>query len=532
MPSAPPSELPDDVAALRAIIAAQAEELAAARAGLTVKALEIEKLKVQLARLQRMTFGRSSEKLDREIEQLELTLEDLEADTPDVPDPAGDEPVDPLGDDAPAAEAPHRPRRVLPEHLPRDEVRHDPAADCPQCGGAMRPVGEDVTEILDYVPGRFRVIRHVRPALSCRGCESMVQSPMPALPVERGLPSPALVAHVLVAKYCDHLPLYRQSRIYARDGVTLPRALLAGWVGKAADLTAPLVEAVGRHVLAGEVLHADDTPVPVLSPGSGKTRQGRQWVYLRDERPHAGPAPPAVLYRYTPDRKGIHPQTELHGFRGLLHADGYAGFNKLYEPQDNAAPPVAEVACWAHVRRKIHDVHVATASPMAAEALALIGALFDVERQISGKSADDRLRTRRQASLPRLEAVRTFFETSLTKLPGKSDLARAMRYALTRWPALVRYAEDGRCEISNNAAERAIRPLALGRKNYLFAGSDAGGRRAAAIYTLIETARMNGLDPEAYLTTVLARIPQHPINRIDQLLPWNISLDEADRKAA
>ncbi|WP_404379499.1 IS66 family transposase [Caenispirillum salinarum] len=531
MPSAPSSQLPDDVEALRAIIAAQAEELAAARAGLTAKALEVEKLKVQLARLRRMTFGRSSEKLSREIEQLELALEDLEAEAAEAAEAEDEAPPEPTEADAPDQPAARR-RRALPEHLPRDEVRHDPADDCPACGGAMHTVGEDVTEILDYVPGRFRVIRHVRPALSCRTCESMVQTPMPSLPVARGLPSPALLSHVLVSKYCDHLPLYRQSQIYAREGVTLPRALLAGWVGRTAALVAPLVEAIGRHVRAGDALHADDTPVPVLSPGAGKTRQARQWVYLRDERPHAGPAPPAVLYRYTPDRKGIHPQTELQGFRGLLHADGYAGFNKLYEPGEDGVASVQEVACWAHVRRKIHDVHAATGSPIAARALELIGALFDAERRITGRPADERLRVRQAQSLPRLEAVKTFFDTSLRKLPGKSDLAAALRYALTRWPALTRYAGDGRCEISNNAAERAIRPLALGRKNYLFAGSDAGGHRAAAVYTLIETARLNGLDPQIYLTQVLTRIADHPINRIDDLLPWNIGQPNDDQKAA
>jgi len=528
------SELPDDVDALRAIIEAQAKELAAAKAGLQVKTLEIEKMKVQLARLQRMSFGRSSEKIAREIEQLELALEELEAEAPDVgaPDAMDDGADDEAAAaDTASAERQNQSRRRLPEGLPRHEVRHDPADDCPQCGGTMRTVGEDVTEILDYVPGRFRVIRHVRPALSCRSCESMAQEPMPSLPIERGLPSPGLLAHVLVSKYCDHLPLYRQSRMYAREGIRLERALLVGWVGKSAALVAPLVEAIERHVLAGGHLHADDTPVAVLRPGTGKTKQARQWVYLRDERPHAGPAPPAVFYRYTPDRKGAHPQTVLRDFRGVLHADGYAGFNKLYEAAEGAPPAVQEVACWAHVRRKIHDVHVATKAPIAAQALGLIGPLFDIERQIVGKPSEDRRAVRQTHSHPRLADLHAFFEASLCKLPGKGDLAAAMRYALGRWPALTRYANDGRCEISNNAAERAIRPLALGRKNWLFAGSDAGGERAAAIYTLIETAKMNGLNPQAYLTEVLTRIAGHPINRIDDLLPWNIGLTDAAPKA-
>ena len=529
MPSAPPA-LPDDIDALRAVIAAQAEELAAAKAGLKVRTLEVEKLKIQLARLRRMTFGQSSEKIAREIEQLELALEDLEAEAADLPEDAPQ-----VADSAAAANQPQtkpRPRRKLPGHLPRHDVRHQSHDDCPACGGTLRTVGEDVTEILDYIPGRFQVIRHIRPALSCRTCESMVQAPMPSLPVQRGLPSPGLVAHVLASKYCDHLPLYRQSQIYAREDVPLERALLAGWVGKAADLMAPLVEAVGRHVLGGGAVHADDTPVPVLSPGSGKTRLARQWVYLRDERPHGGPAPPAVLYRYTPDRKGEHPQAVLRDFRGLLHADGYAGFNPLYAPDGDDPPRVAEVACWAHVRRKIHDVHVSTAAPLAFAALERIDRLFDVERALTGQPAEVRRTVRQKDAVPLLDDLRAFFEAGLRKLPGKSDLAAAFRYALARWAALTRYTDDGRCEISNNAAERAIRPLAVGRRNWLFAGSDAGGHRAAVIYSLIETAKLNGVNPQVYLTTVLTRIADHPINRIEELLPWNIGLKRGTQTAA
>jgi len=530
-------DLPDDVASLRALILAEREQqaaveqaLAAAKAGLKAKVLEIEKLKVELARLRRMSFGRSSEKIDRRIEQLELLLEDIEESHPEF----GDEP-EAMASEAqgeslasPAA----RRRRQLPESLPRQEIRHEPAGDCSACGGSLRSVGEDVTEILDYVPGRFRVVRHVRPALSCRSCETMVQAPMPSLPVERGLPSPALLSHVLVSKFCDHLPLYRQSGIYAREGVLLSRSLLAGWVGKSAELVAPLVEAVARHVVAGGQLHADDTPVPVLAPGRGKTRLGRQWVYLRDERPHAGPAPPAVLYRYTPDRKGEHPCRELEAFRGALHADGYAGFARLYEGRDGSAPAVVEIACWAHVRRKIHDVYVSDGSPIARAALERIGRLFDIERELSGRPPDERRCQRQARSRPLLDDIETFFQSSLRRLSGKTELAAAMRYALARWTALTRYVENGRAEISNNAAERAIRPLTLGRKNWLFAGSDSGGHRAAAIYTLVETARLNGLNPQAYLTDLLTRIADHPINRVDDLLPWNIQLPDSQSATA
>jgi transposase len=515
--------LPDDVEALHRLIAVEREELAAARAGLMAKALEIEKLKIQIARLRRQQYGPSSEKMARELEQFELRLEELEA-----AEAAGPAAPTTLPDDAETtipAKSGKSGRRPLPAHLPRHEIVHEPSCACPSCGGALRKVGEDVTEILDYIPGRFQVIRHVRPAFSCRQCESMAQAPMPSLPIERGRPGPGLLAHVLVGKYCDHLPLYRQSGIYAREGVDLDRATLADWVGKAAWLLSPLVEAVATHVMAAEKLHADDTPVPVLAPGTGKTKTGRLWVYLRDERPYGGPAPPAVVYRYSPDRKGEHPRTHLARFRGFLQADGYAGFAPLYESQGGQAPAMTEVACWAHVRRKIYDVHLATKSPIAAEALECIGRLFEVEREVNGLVPDTRRQIRQARARPVIDELAAFLEDSLPKLSGKGELAGAMRYARGRWEALTCYLDDGRLEISNNAAERAIRPLALGRKNYMFAGSDAGGERAAAIYTLVETAKLNGLDPEAYLRDILGRIPDHPINRIAELLPWNIAKD-------
>lgn len=528
------SNLPTDTAQLHAIIAQMKQdlkdketalstketELETAKAGLQFKALEVEKLKIQLARLRRMNFGQSSEKLNREIEQLELQLEDLEGDTPDI-----DEPIQESSSGNEDKKKTSSPRRKLPEDLPRDEIVHDSHEDCPDCAGDLKTVSESVTEILDYVPGHFRVIRHVRPAKSCRSCEAMVQDPMPGLPVQRGLPSPNLLAHVLVSKYCDHQPLYRQTQIFAREGMELSRSLLAGWVGKSAELISPLVEAIAKHVKAGGHIHSDDTPVPVLKPGNGKTKQARQWVYLRDERPHQGNAPPAVFYRYTPDRKGEHPQKELADYGGYLHADGYSGYNKLYKSDEIGKPRVQEVACWAHVRRKIHDVYKGTDSALAKEGLELIGRLFDIERQINGKSAQERYQARQTKTIPVLSKIKSYFETSLRKIPGKSELAGAMRYALARWEALTRYTDNGFCEISNNAAERAIRPLALGRKNYLFAGSDRGGERAAAIYTLIETAKMNGLDPKAYLSKILTVIADHPINRIQDLLPWNIDLE-------
>lgn len=527
------SALPDDIAALHHIIAGLTGELAAAKAGLVTKTLEIETLKVQIARLRRQQFGRSSEKLDRQIEQLELVLEDLEAGAA-VEQPGRAAAAD-TTTDAPAAEPDQRRpggRRPLPGHLLRREVVHAGDCACPACGGVLRPVGEDVTEILDYLPGRFEVVRHVRPAFSCRTCESMVQAPMPSLPITRGQPGPGLLAHVLVSKYCDHLPLYRQSGIYARDGVELDRATLADWVGKMAALLEPLVGAVERHVLAADKLHADDTPVPVLAPGSGKTKTGRLWVYLRDGRTHGSTAPPAVFYRYSPDRKGEHPRAHLAGFTGFLQADGYAGFGPLYADAEDRPAAVTEVACWAHVRRKFHDVHLATASPLAAEALERIGCLFGIERDVNGKSPDDRRQARETRARPLFDDLAIFLDGALCKISGKSELAAAIRYARSRWVALSRYLDDGRLEMSNNAAERAIRPLTLGRKNWIFAGADAGGDRAAAIYTLVETAKLNGLDPEAYLRDVIGRIADHPINRIVDLLPWNISATTAVRAAA
>jgi transposase len=535
------ANLPTDTATLHQIIAAQAAEgeareaeLAAAKAGLLAKTLEIEKYKLQIARLRRMQFGRSSEKIARTIEQLELKLEELEAETP----PAASEATAAQAEAGTTLEQPSSPQRpksargALPAHLPARDVVHASSCACPACGGEMRKVGEDVTEILDYIPGHFEVVRHVRPAFSCRRCESMAQSPMPSLPIERGQAGAGLLAHILVSKYCDHLPLYRQSGIYAREGVELDRATMATWVGKITALAAPLVEAVADHVMAAEKLHVDDTPVPVLAPGMGKTKTGRLWVYLRDERPFGGRAPPAVVYRYSPDRKAEHPRAQLAHFHGFLQADGYSGFGPLYQAADGQPPSVTEVACWAHVRRYFYDIHVATNAPIAGEALQRIGNLFDVERTAMELPPEQRRRIRQSAARPLIDDLATFLDASLAMISGRSELAKAIRYARSRWAALTRYLDDGTLEISNNAAERAIRPLALGRKNYLFAGSDAGGERAAAAYTLIETAKLNSLDPEAYLREVIDRIADHPINRVAELLPWNIGLPSPIRAAA
>lgn len=508
--------LPETLDELRAFALSLQSELYA-------KTLHIEKLKAQLLLLRRARFGRSSEKLDGEIEQLELLIGDLEE---GAAENAGTGHA--AQSSAPAArrERSIPARRPLPAHLPRERVEHEAPCACPSCGGTnLTTIGTDEREVLEYVPSHFKVIVHARPKVSCRACETIMQQHMPSLPIERGLPGPGLLAHVLVSKYCDHLPLYRQSGIYARDGVEIDRSTMAEWVGHMAFLFDPLAQAVAKHVRGGEVLHADDTPVPVLDPGRGKTRTGRLWVAVRDERPWGSGVPPAVFYRYAPDRKAERAEALLGDCRGYLHADAYAGFKSLYEPLPSTGQKrLAEVACWAHARRKIYEVHVATASPAAHSLLQRIGELFAVEENIRGHAPEDRLAVRTARAAPLLAQMKTEFEAVLCQISGKSSLAQALRYALSRWDALTRYTTDGRLDICNNAAERAIRPLALGRKNWLFAGSDSGGERAATMYTLIETAKLNGLDPEAYLRAVIDRIADHPIKRIDGLLPWNIGL--------
>lgn len=501
-----PAALPDDVDALKRIIGEMARDAVASRA-------EIEKLRFQLARFKRAQFGRSSEKIDRTVEQFELAIETLEEDDAQrmAAIPAVTEAI------AAASEQTGKPaRRPLPEHLPRQEIVHPGVCNCPACGGALRKIGADVTETLDYVPGRFKVIRHVREAFSCRACETVVQAPAPHHVIARGRAGAGLLAHIVVSKFDDHLPLYRQAEIYAREGVTLETSTLSGWVGATAAALAPLVEALRRDVMASDVLHGDDTPVPVLAPGAGKTKTGRLWTYVRDERPHGGERPPGAMFFYSPDRKGERPIAHLKDFTGVLHADGYAGFNGLYQ-----RGRIVEAACWAHVRRKFFDVHAASGSEVAKQALERIAVLYAVEAAIKGLAPDERRRRRQAQSKPSAEAFKAWAEEINPKLSARSELAAAFRYMLARWLALSRCFDDGRLSLDNNPAERVLRGVAIGRKNYLFAGSDKGGERAAAMYSLVETAKLNSIDPEAYLRDVLTCIADHPINRITELLPWH-----------
>jgi transposase len=521
----PLDALPDDAVALKAIILAQREEVTRMKASVRAYEALVQALKIRIARLQKQKFGSSSEKIEREIEQLQLALEDLE-----VAMAAADKSPQLDGTEKAALQAASH-RRGKPrvaEDMPRERLVLDPGDRCPDCGGPLRLLGEDLSEILDLIAAKLKIVEIARLKKSCRCCEKIVQPPAPTRPVQRGMAGPGLLAHILVSKFDDHLPLYRQGEIFARLGADIPRSTLIDWCGQAVSTLRPLSALIKAEIMCSDRLHVDDTPIKVLDPSrrtaDGKSRgvkEGRIWVYVRDDRPWGGSDPPGAAYYFSPDRKGEHPQAHLADFKGVLQADAYGGFKKLYEAGTDEAPRIREAACWAHLRRDFHDVWKMTGSPIAREALDRIGALYDIERDIAAQSAEVRRRVRQEHSKPRVEAFRAWCESQLPRIPGKGDLAKAMRYALNRWHAFTLFLEDGRVAIDNNAAERAIRPVAIGRKNYLFAGSDAGGDIIADAMTIIETAKFAGLDPQAYLADVLTRINDHPARKLDELTPWS-----------
>ncbi len=524
--------MPDDPAALKELVAALQAENAKMSATLRAHDLLVQALRIRIAKLNKQKFGASSEKIEREIEQLELALEDLRvaaAEADDAPRDNEETLTPPPSLEEDAAEAEQKPRRRprVSGDTPRERRTLDPGDTCPDCGGDLRVVGEDVSALLDMIAAQIKVIEIARVKKSCRQCETMVQEPAPSRPIPRSMAGPGLLAFILVSKFDDHIPLYRLNEIFARMGADIPDTTMVDWCGGAMKALAPLIETLEADVMASSVLHADDTPIRVLDRSSrnralGKAvKQGRVWAYVRDQRPWSGAAPPGVVYAFSPNRKGEHPRRHLAGSSGILQADAYAGFRDLYARRADGAQQFREAACWAHLRRAFHDVWTANKSTIAREALDRIGALYDIERKIAGQPADMRLAARQKYSAGKGAAFKAWAEEQLTRIPGKSDLAKAFRYALNRWPAFTLFLEDGRAAMDNNAAERAMRPIGVGRKNWLFAGADAGGETLARAMTLIETAKMNGLDPQAYLADVLDRIHDHKVNRLHELLPWN-----------
>jgi transposase len=508
--------LPDDVITLKAMLRAERAGRLAAEAEAQARTLLIEKLKLTIRKLRHEQFGQSSERGGL-LDQLELQLADLEENAAQAETAAQLAAAETIT--VPSFERRRPARRPLPAQLPRERIVYPSPAACPCCGDLrLRKIGEDVTETLELIPRQWKVIQHVREKFSCRACEAITQPPAPSHPIARGRAGPKLLAHVLFAKYGLHLPLNRQSDVYEREGIDLDVSTLADWVGAAATTLMPLVDVIRTHVFAAERIHADDTTVPVLA--KGKTRVGRLWTYVRDDRPFAGPDPPAAVFFYSPDRGGEHPEQHLTGYAGLMQADAYAGFTKLYEANRKAGP-IIEAACWAHARRKFFDLARLNKAPIAAEAVKRIDVLFAIEREINGLVPQERLRVRQERSRPLITALQTWLREQRARLSRSNDTTKAINYCLNRWDAFTRFLDDGRLCLSNNAAERELRAVALGRKNWTFAGSDEGGRRAAAIYTLIATAKLNNVDPQAWLADVLARLPDHPAKRIHELLPWN-----------
>ena len=511
-----PLDSQDELAALRALVADQAAKLDERQAALVA---EVEKrdqiisiLRAQLHLLRHKQHGASSEKIDRQIEQYELMLEEIEAARAEAEARTGKAPLPERDETTDKAR-----RKPLPDNLVTEDLVYDAPCNCPTCGGSsfFLKAADRVVQVMEHVPASMKVVRHIEKRLVCKDCDTTVEGKMPTLPIERGKPGPGLLAHIMVAKFDDHIPLYRLSEMYDRIGIDISRSVMADWVGHVSVLIDPLIDLIKAYISASNRIHTDDTPVDVLDPGRGKTKTGRLWVYVFDGSRYQDPNPKAVAYYYSPDRKGAHPADHLANFSGVMHADGYGGYKKLYGNQ------ITEAACMAHVRRKFHDVIKLKASPLADEALTRIGALYDIEERIRGMTADERSGLRQQHARPILDDLKVWIRETLPTIPQKPRLAETMRYALSRWEALSVYIDDGRVEIDNNIAERAIRPIGIGRKNWLFAGSDKGGERIANVLTIIETAKMHGHNPEVYLTDVLKRIKDHPKDRLEKLLPLN-----------
>jgi len=525
------SDLPEDPAFLKALIAQLQAQNKKLTTTLRAHDLVVQALRLQIARLRKQAFGKSSEKIEREIEQLEFALEDVLVSVAQqglVTSGLDDSEAQAAAASAETTPGPRPSRRPrVSADTPRQRHELDPGSTCPECGGELRLVGEDVSEILEMITAKLQVIEVARPKKSCRCCEKMVQVPAPSRPIPGSMAGGSLLAYVLISKFDDHLPLYRQNEIIARMGADIPRSTLADWCGRSMRILQPVIDRIEASVLGSDILHADDTPIRVLAPerrakGIGKgVMQGRIWGYVCDQRPWAGTAPPGVLYRYAPNWKAEHVLAHLGSASGILQADAYKGYAKLYEPVADGEPRFREAACFAHWRRDFHDIWTSQKSEIAHEALERIGQLYDIERKIAGKPADIRQAIRQELSRPKLEALHSWAEKQLTRISTKGDLAKAFRYALGRWHAFSLFIDDGRVAIDNNAAERAVRPICLGKKNWLFAGSETGAETLARAMTLIESAKMNGLDPQAYITDLLNRIHDHKINRIDELLPWN-----------
>ena len=479
---------------------------------------EIELLKEQLKILKAKKFGRSSEKLDSQIEQLELWIEENELASAKA-DIIAEVDIKPTQEQ-------RRPKRLkLPAHLPREDIVLNPPPNCPDCGSLeFRKIEDDIAETLEYVPSSFKVIRHIRPRCVCIGCEKIVQAYASSKAIDKGKAGSCLLAHILIQKYCNHLPIYRQHQIYLREGVEIAQSTMTGWASRCALLLQPLIDELKQEIFSAGYLHGDDTPVRVLAPGLGKTKTGRIWTYVRDGRPYGDITPPAVCYFYSPDRKSARPAEHLQSFNGVLHADAYSGYNRLYN-NTNPEAIITEAACWAHARRKFYEITVANdKANIALWVLEQISNIYKIEAAIKGLTPERRMEHRQEKTKALVDQLFIDFKKYRKDLPTKSTTAQAISYALNNEAALLRFLNDGKIEIDNNAAERAMRPIAVGRKNWMFAGSDNGGHTAAGIYSLIETAKMNNINPFLYLQKVLNTIQDHNSNRLADLLPWNITL--------